>query len=425
MSLLLRIEEGPHPQAMRQARLDGGEIVIGRGAEADWQIDDPEKFVSRAHCRIRAERDGFVVTDMSSSGLYIDEARAPLGAGNSAWLRHGMRLRLGEYVLGVDIGADEARAEPLPTKPQESVSRAPIDFSGDDFFSSQPVQAPKAERPADLPDPFDAPPAGAFDGREAANVDAGRSPGFDDPFSLDPVATPASESVRATPPPRPRERDPFATGPQAVRAAPRMPRADDFDLDAAIRASGARPFEAAGEQPFPVRQAGREGLPWEAEPGRGPAAAQSPAPTAAPVPRMAGEGQLHAAFLRGLGLEDVAMEPADAAAQMERFGREYRLMMDGLHAASAQTSRREGQRARSADSRRLFEGQPVEVPAERRRRPRDADRRPKPRFPRRRRGDHRCRAGPGAAPCARVARRAGGAEADDRPLRSRRPSRRS
>ena len=54
MSLLLTLEHGPRGQPVRQTRLDDGELVIGRSAEADWQIDDPDMYVSRAHCTVSA-----------------------------------------------------------------------------------------------------------------------------------------------------------------------------------------------------------------------------------------------------------------------------------------------------------------------------------------------------------------------------------
>ncbi len=86
MSLVLTLEQGPRAQAVRQTRLDSGELVIGRSPDADWQIDDPDMFVSRAHCKIVAGQDGYFVTDTSSSGLFIDNAGSPLGAGNSVRL---------------------------------------------------------------------------------------------------------------------------------------------------------------------------------------------------------------------------------------------------------------------------------------------------------------------------------------------------
>ena len=52
MSLLMTLVKTPRPQAVRQVRLEEGELVIGRSAEADWRIDDPDQYVSRAHCTV-------------------------------------------------------------------------------------------------------------------------------------------------------------------------------------------------------------------------------------------------------------------------------------------------------------------------------------------------------------------------------------
>ncbi|RWG11408.1 type VI secretion system-associated FHA domain protein TagH, partial [Mesorhizobium sp.] len=48
---------------------------------------------------------------------------------------------------------------------------------------------------------------------------------------------------------------------------------------------------------------------------------------AQPVP---GDMALRAAFLRGMGVEEADFLGRDAIAEMEKFGREYRLMLDGL-----------------------------------------------------------------------------------------------
>lgn len=84
MALILTLEQSPRPQAVRQMRLVEGELVIGRSADADWRLDDPDMYVSRAHCTIACVHGRYQVTDTSSGGLFIDGSRAPLGAGNSA-----------------------------------------------------------------------------------------------------------------------------------------------------------------------------------------------------------------------------------------------------------------------------------------------------------------------------------------------------
>lgn len=352
MTLLLTIEQGPRPQAVRQKRLESGELVIGRGADAGWQIDDPDMFVSRAHCRIGRRPDGYVVTDMSSSGLFIDDAAAPLGQGNSAVLEDGMRLRLGDYVVGVDLSDDAPeRSEPFRPAADAFVQSPPVrpaapsasgGFAGvgsDDFFSARTEEEPRAPRPASLPDPFEKPVPGAF-----SRASEPLSQAFDDPFSLDPVS---GSPEGQTPPPSPAGGDPFdfsgfapdasdAAGGQSDSASPAF---GDFGFEPAPAPNVAKPSPAAlylrGEDPA------REtlGNPPAAAPGEAkmpPAAAfDAPAPRAVgPAPAAEREASsdlaLRAAFLRGMGVAEAGVPGMDPVAEMERLGREYRLMMDGL-----------------------------------------------------------------------------------------------
>ncbi|MEI5677258.1 MULTISPECIES: type VI secretion system-associated FHA domain protein TagH [unclassified Mesorhizobium] len=283
MSLVLTLEQGPRPQAMRQASLQDGELVIGRSTEADWRIDDPDMFVSRAHCTIASGPDGYTVTDTSSSGLFVDDAHGPLGSGNSTALRHGMRLRLGDYVLRVDL-QDATAPQPSTFAPPAAVSRAPVAIDRDDFFSARVEEEPRRQRPADLPNPFEHPEPGAYQASERSEVRLRSSPAFNDPFSMDPVATPKPEEEKG----------------------------DGFD--------GNSPFFGG---PVSGTRLETPSTPAERQPVPRPAPAQKPA--GAPS-----DGALRDAFLRGMGLNAAALPTNDAIAEMEEFGREYRLMMDGL-----------------------------------------------------------------------------------------------
>ena len=282
MSLLLTLVDAPHPQPVRQMRLGAGEaVVIGRGAEADWRIEDPDNYVSRAHCRIAGGDGGFTVTDMSSGGLFVDEARAPLGPGRPLALRDGMRLRLGDFVLRVELGAPAAAAPPAPGRPAPEF---------DAFFTPEAEPPPRAPRPRDLPDPFD-PAPGFVPAIDTTPPERRGPPLFDDPFTFDAPAAP-----------RARERP--------------VPEGFDWSTPAAPP-----PVEAPEPAPAPA-------FDW------GPAAAPPP-PPAAPAPRPAaagpaGEAVLLDAFLRGLGLDPADAPEGDPAARMEAFGREYRMMAEGL-----------------------------------------------------------------------------------------------
>lgn len=323
MSLVLTLEHGPRAQAVREARLETGELVIGRSPEADWQIEDPEMFVSRAHCRISGGPDDYVVTDISSSGLYIDDSASPLGSGNSTRLRHGMRLRLGDYVLWVAVRADRA-ATPEQPPPLGHVSRPPVSLDKDDFFLVKSVEEPPRPRPAELPKSFEQPKPGQDQPFRERNSQA-----FDDPFSLDPVS-----GRRAPAESRPRTSiDPLGFGnppvepPRQPDPAPRPAFNADFSF-------GPAPVREAVPEP-PARAVQQQpAAPWEIAPRR--PAERVPAPEVARAAAAseafggARPDELRAAFLRGLGIGDDAAASRDPVAEMEKFGREYRLMLDGL-----------------------------------------------------------------------------------------------
>ncbi|TCN34104.1 type VI secretion system-associated FHA domain protein TagH [Sinorhizobium americanum] len=264
--LILTLEQSPQMQAVRQMSLVEGELVIGRSAEADWRLDDPDMYVSRAHCTIKCVRGQYLVTDTSSGGLFIDGSRTPLGAGNSAPLHDGARLQLGNYVIRVDV-----QATPVERVPEQTAS-PPIGFEKDTFFSERSEPPPPPQRPTGLPDPFEQP---AETPHESHAVK--RPPMFDDPFSLDPVS-----------------------------ASGQHEQSWDF------------PWSSPPPQP-PVLETQAAATPV-------PEQHAKPAPTVAAPSEL----ELREAFLRGLGLSAEEFPASDPAAQMENFGREYRMMLEGL-----------------------------------------------------------------------------------------------
>jgi type VI secretion system protein ImpI len=358
MSLVLTLENGPRSQKKQDARLDQGELVIGRSPEADWQIEDPDMFVSRAHCRITGQPGAYFVTDTSSSGLFIDDASHPLGAGNTAELRSGMRLRLGDYVLWVDTESPQRTVAPAPANTSRQAG-----LPGDDFFSARPPAEPKPVRPANLPNPFDQPEPGAYSA--ASENERPRSAAFDDPFSLDPVSgdpvageKPAAGAGAADPfgfaqaPGEPAASgagwfDDFGATPQSLPdLAPARPAepaseprgfASGFEDLAQPAAPPARPpwldvpdDEPAVPPPAPMPVAPPPAMRSPKPAAPVPPRRQPPRPQPAPAAAPAGGDALRDAFFNGLGLDPAEFPTADAAAEMERLGREYRLMLEGL-----------------------------------------------------------------------------------------------
>ncbi|WP_335939071.1 FtsK/SpoIIIE domain-containing protein [Streptomyces sp. PTD5-9] len=91
--------------------LHGGQIRIGRSADADVPIDDPD--VSRLHCAVTVAEDGLVsVADLGSTNGTLLDGRVVRD--RPVRLKPGALLRLGESTLLLTSGAP---APALPTTP--------------------------------------------------------------------------------------------------------------------------------------------------------------------------------------------------------------------------------------------------------------------------------------------------------------------
>src|SRR5215470_8829484 len=110
MTLTLTITK--HPEMPRGESLtrtfDRCNAVIGRGKDTDWMLPDPDRHLSKQHCRIEYRGDRYYVVDTSKNGVFINEAIEPLRQGNAAELQDGDRLTLGDYEFAVRV-AEAAR----------------------------------------------------------------------------------------------------------------------------------------------------------------------------------------------------------------------------------------------------------------------------------------------------------------------------
>jgi type VI secretion system FHA domain protein len=95
--------------------VETGSLTIGRSPDADWPLPDPERLISKAHCRIDKNEHGFVVTDISTNGLQINDR--PVTRGMAHPLADGDILRLGDGVIAVSIQA--------PTQPVVAADATP------------------------------------------------------------------------------------------------------------------------------------------------------------------------------------------------------------------------------------------------------------------------------------------------------------
>ena len=201
-------------------------------------------------------------------------ARSPLGPGNSARLRNGMRLRLGDYVLWVEVMQESqpSRSDtrpPAAAPPPRPASLPPVNFDTDDFFSKQ-----SEEEPADRARRICRAPSTSLNREPTGPSSASAAPSiaFDDPFSLDPVATP-QQGARPDRQAPASAADPFGFGAAApMDPSPVAPPPEDRRPAAEARPSPA-PWNLPDEPPA---------APPPASPAK-----KAPAPQSRPAPASA------------------------------------------------------------------------------------------------------------------------------------------
>jgi len=92
-------------------RFDSSGGTIGRSDDNDWVLPDPECHLSKRHCRI-SYRDGqYAITDISTNGVFLNDADQPLGDGTTTMLRDCDRLVIGDFKIDVRITEEAAHVK--------------------------------------------------------------------------------------------------------------------------------------------------------------------------------------------------------------------------------------------------------------------------------------------------------------------------
>ena len=288
MRLTLSILRCP-PSATPETRsFDGGEISIGRGAENDWVLPDPDRHLSKRHCMLAFHGGDWQLADLSTNGTFLNGEADPLGPGLPRRLRSGDRIRFGSFEVEARIGPAELAPDPLWSSA----------FGGGGYGRPQPIigeadDLPAAGRGVTLPADFD-PLAPDDDGRDLHAewrypTQADDSPATSDAFRAPPVVTVLPDDW-----------------------------ADDL---LPMAPPAAAPPDVASP---PVHAE----LPPPGDPVRLPSPV--PPPPVPPPAAAAGVGgdRLLAAFMRGAGLPDG--QPEDPEAMMQELGEMIRAMVSGL-----------------------------------------------------------------------------------------------
>lgn len=138
--IVLVLTSGPAAATERERRLTSGQLVIGRGTDAGWQLPDPDKAVSGRHCVVTADAGGAWLTDTSTNGVYIDDADEPVGSGRRVPLAVGMDVHIGPYVVRVV----ELEAVPQSASEEVLVADDDLELIRPSFIAARPEPPPSS-----------------------------------------------------------------------------------------------------------------------------------------------------------------------------------------------------------------------------------------------------------------------------------------
>jgi len=268
----------------------GGEFTIGRGQGNEWVIADPERHLSKRHCRLvyGAGAGDWELHDLSSNGTFLNQSPEPVGQGGCQKVRNGDRIKFGPYELEVIIDEDRDRAV------SDRGGALPNHQLSDDAMR-EPM-APRSERPFN--------DARWPESRSA--LDVPNSPIL--PPDFDPLAPSPEPFAGPTQP----DHVPALQG--AFRPSPVAVIPDNWDVEPPVSSRPQPLPEAVRALQTPFPREGAVSAPSKQERG--------------PPMDAAGDARLATAFLRGVGLDEAAL--SDPEKTLERVGAALRATVSGL-----------------------------------------------------------------------------------------------
>lgn len=99
------------PRSSMTFGVTGG--TIGRAADNDWVLPDPQRYLSGHHARIHFRHGGYYLEDTSTNGVFVNDAEQPISRHTPLELHDGDLLRFGDYQI---VASVDATAE-LPAEP--------------------------------------------------------------------------------------------------------------------------------------------------------------------------------------------------------------------------------------------------------------------------------------------------------------------
>lgn len=123
MALKLRIISEQYQQLGKHSTREFGSAGgrIGRSADNDWILPDPDRYISSHHAQIKCEGDRWIIEDTSTNGVFVNGKDIPLSEEGPCELHDGDHIRMGDYDILVSL--DEHAAAPVAAPPTKAARK--------------------------------------------------------------------------------------------------------------------------------------------------------------------------------------------------------------------------------------------------------------------------------------------------------------
>jgi type VI secretion system protein len=284
-------------------------LTIGRGAENDLVLPDPQRYLSKTHCIIEFNGSAGTIIDSSTNGVFLDDSQERLPRNVPLPLVQGNVLRFGGYQISVVAVAPAAMAAPVEAPRPSRITPVPApphDGLFGDPLEGSPLSSTSVQPPLHSSAPLDADQFGS-PARPMLPDDV------DDIFKSDsaPSWSGTSQEDHAPSP------QVFFTPPKV--APGRIP--DDWDSSEFGASAPKAPEPRSPADPLMVES-----------PPALTAGHQRVAPPPVPPSTKGGGGESAAVanFLSAVGLGDEALSDADKLRLMRQVGEIFAAMVKGL-----------------------------------------------------------------------------------------------
>ncbi len=95
---------------------------IGRALDNDWVLPDAQRYLSGHHARVHFRQGAYYLEDISTNGVFVNDATTPQGRRGLYALHDGDVLRMGEYRIRVNI---DGRGSPCRRRAPARWRRSP------------------------------------------------------------------------------------------------------------------------------------------------------------------------------------------------------------------------------------------------------------------------------------------------------------